>query len=854
MKISNKYLKLFTPFFLITLYLLIYPAILSASPNFDIWYGSQQNFGQLGNPQVWVNILGNVSSLPDEIVSLEYSLNSGPFIPLSIGPDSRRLCAKGDFCVEIDYTDLTDGANLLVLRATDDRGSTAQESVTINYETANIWPENYQIDWSMVTNIQDAIQIVDGLWTITPQGLRTIQIGYDRLLAIGDIFWDNYEITLPVTVHDYDPNGFAWPSNYPGLGIFLRWTGHTDDPVYCGQPHCGWFPCGGAFWYDWDSNGGVCSNVIQDQSVWDCRINPLEFNVCYNLKMRVETIAGQGNLYSAKLWRNGDLEPSSWGSEKILLSNVDKGSALLLAHHVDVTIGDITVLKIGESAPALMSQDFDSYQTGQDPIGWFDTAAYNSMSENDSLFKIFDVSGQKVMGTTSTLINIHSHFIEPSSANWTNYEYAGRMRITDTGSGIGVTFLSNYPNSDSYYRLRREDSRQFHIAPHGTTITGGTINTGVIPQPNTWYNFRIHVEDTGTQTEIKAKLWQQGNNEPLSWQADCFDASPTRLTSGTVGLWSMREGIKYWDSLTVQPLGQTYPTAPVLSAIGDKTVTVNNSLSFTITATDPDGDAITYSVLNLPSGAAFSGNTFSWTPQEGQAGNYSVTFIASDGQLQDSETITITVIQPPPPENDELIGYWKFDDGSGNLAIDSSGKDSTATLINGPVWTTGRFNGALSFDGKNDAVRIPTTNVRTNSGTISLWAYQNGTRGTQYFFGHSIGKWSNVIQLYIKDKKGKLYVGLGDSERLAQVFQGLKQKAWHHLVLTWDAGKYVVYVNGVQEATGTYSGLANLNTFAEIGNDGNDNLKDGSFNGIIDEVRLYNYAIPDAMAQQLYKE
>ncbi len=84
-------------------------------------------------------------------------------------------------------------------------------------------------------------------------------------------------------------------------------------------------------------------------------------------------------------------------------------------------------------------------------------------------------------------------------------------------------------------------------------------------------------------------------------------------------------------------------SAPVLQAIGAKSVSENSLLSFSISATDADGDAITYSAANLPAGAAFSGQGFSWTPNDTQSGSHQVTFSASDGQVQDSEIVTITV-------------------------------------------------------------------------------------------------------------------------------------------------------------------------------------------------------------------
>ena len=101
---------------------------------------------------------------------------------------------------------------------------------------------------------------------------------------------------------------------------------------------------------------------------------------------------------------------------------------------------------------------------------------------------------------------------------------------------------------------------------------------------------------------------------------------------------------------------------PVLNSIGAKTVNENESLDFTITASDPDGDALTYTVGNLPTGASFDANqhNFSWTPGYGTSGSYTVTFTVTDdgaSTQSDSEEITITVeipeddVPPAPPVN-----------------------------------------------------------------------------------------------------------------------------------------------------------------------------------------------------------
>ena len=89
--------------------------------------------------------------------------------------------------------------------------------------------------------------------------------------------------------------------------------------------------------------------------------------------------------------------------------------------------------------------------------------------------------------------------------------------------------------------------------------------------------------------------------------------------------------------------------APVLSPIGNQTVEEGNTLTFTPSATDPDGDTLTYSANNLPDGASFDPTTatFSWTPTYAQAGNYvDVEFTVMDNGTPMElavELITITV-------------------------------------------------------------------------------------------------------------------------------------------------------------------------------------------------------------------
>ncbi|MCX6834135.1 MAG: tandem-95 repeat protein, partial [candidate division Zixibacteria bacterium] len=88
--------------------------------------------------------------------------------------------------------------------------------------------------------------------------------------------------------------------------------------------------------------------------------------------------------------------------------------------------------------------------------------------------------------------------------------------------------------------------------------------------------------------------------------------------------------------------------APTIAAIADQTVAENATLTVTVTVSDLDGDAITLSAESLPTNATFVDNgdrtgTFTFHPDYNQAGPYAVTFRASDGTVEATLTVNITV-------------------------------------------------------------------------------------------------------------------------------------------------------------------------------------------------------------------
>lgn len=203
-----------------------------------------------------------------------------------------------------------------------------------------------------------------------------------------------------------------------------------------------------------------------------------------------------------------------------------------------------------------------------------------------------------------------------------------------------------------------------------------------------------------------------------------------------------------------------------------------------------------------------------------------------------------------------LVSWWKFNETSGTVASDSAGSNN-GQLVNGPAWTTGHNDGALHFDGVNDYVQVANNaslNI-TNAITVSAWV----KRDVAGVWGYVLDK---TTYTYPYNGYG-LYVGLYDEVQFAATIGGswegsgapagsVGAGSWYLLTGTFDGSAMKLYINGTLEHTTLVSGSLAVN---------NSDLKIGAipgfetgyfFDGLIDDVRIYNRALSDGEIQQLY--
>ena len=152
----------------------------------------------------------------------------------------------------------------------------------------------------------------------------------------------------------------------------------------------------------------------------------------------------------------------------------------------------------------------------------------------------------------------------------------------------------------------------------------------------------------------------------------------------------------------VEAANQPHP--PVLQVIPDRTVQEGQQLSFIVEASDQDSTIPVLSTSSLPARASFTDRgdgtgIFDSTPAVGQAGTYPITFVASDGALQDSKKATIRVTPSGDSDGDGIPDDWEQQhfgniDRNGTGDYDGDGISDLDQYLRGsdPLTPTGAVN------------------------------------------------------------------------------------------------------------------------------------------------------------------
>jgi hypothetical protein len=206
-----------------------------------------------------------------------------------------------------------------------------------------------------------------------------------------------------------------------------------------------------------------------------------------------------------------------------------------------------------------------------------------------------------------------------------------------------------------------------------------------------------------------------------------------------------------------------------------------------------------------------------------------------------------------------LVGWWPLNEGTGAVAYDESGNNSTGTWNGTQVGTNGYYSAgkvqpwAGAFDGSTDYVSLPgpaPAQISTSI-TITAWIKLSSAAGSRATIFTNRGSYPDGINFNVTGNTTQTLQVLSDGGSTGSItgVTALTIGTWYHVALVLNGTAGTTYVNGLPDATtGTFlwAWLANQKVIGAY----NTNLY--FFPGLIDDVRIYNRALSATQIAAMY--
>jgi len=195
------------------------------------------------------------------------------------------------------------------------------------------------------------------------------------------------------------------------------------------------------------------------------------------------------------------------------------------------------------------------------------------------------------------------------------------------------------------------------------------------------------------------------------------------------------------------------------------------------------------------------------------------------------------------PEN--VVGAWLFEEGSGNIAKDSSGKGNNGEIKGSPKWVNGKFGRAMEFNGKTDYIVIKDSNsLDLNFMTVAAWINLTNYSDDQRVITKEEGVNDpySVYSLQISgtdDKKLEFRPTLNKTRQRVESVVDVPLGQWTHVAATYDGKEVVLYINGEIDKKASLTGDMMVND-KDLWIGASEFWTPRFFNGIMDEASLFN--------------
>jgi hypothetical protein len=225
---------------------------------------------------------------------------------------------------------------------------------------------------------------------------------------------------------------------------------------------------------------------------------------------------------------------------------------------------------------------------------------------------------------------------------------------------------------------------------------------------------------------------------------------------------------------------------------------------------------------------------------------YRVLSFNDQGSSAVYKTLSISFQVAPTP-----VGYWRFDEGTGTRASDASGNNNAGTFMGGVTWDTGRFGSGVHINGTDGVVVVnnsPSLNP-TTALSITAWVNADTWDGGNR---RIVQKGDNDNQYRLLEEGGVLKFDLFGVTNGTLTTALPSTGQWHQISATYDGAVMTIYIDGAVAAQQAAGGaLATTSNNLYIGSKGIGGTLGNHFQGVIDDVRVYNVALSPEYIQYL---
>jgi len=268
-------------------------------------------------------------------------------------------------------------------------------------------------------------------------------------------------------------------------------------------------------------------------------------------------------------------------------------------------------------------------------------------------------------------------------------------------------------------------------------------------------------------------------------------------------------------------------------------------------ASDPDGDSLDYNWSATSGVLSGNGTSISWTAPVA-AGNYYIVCSVNDNRGGNAiDSISVSVRDTTIIQTGELVAFYPFSGNANDVSgFNNHGTVSGATLV-ADRW--GNAARAYSFDGVNDNIKITSSSSLNfqNSVTINFWI-KVGEFYERESYPLSHGNWENRLKISISNKHLRWTVKTNTGTKDLDSETELIKNNLYNVTMLYDGSDYEIYINGELDAFTSFSGTIQTTAIDLMIGQVLPGNTEYNFKGVLDDIRIYNYALSYSSIQLLY--